>query len=80
MEDLNPEDINVLIDHPFGQVEVSLAKWMATGPGARPLIRPIAARRRSTGERLPLGVIPLRYRNDEESRRRIASGELESPW
>jgi hypothetical protein len=80
VEDLDPEEINVLIDHPFGHVEVSLAEWMATGPGPRPLVRPIAARRRSTGEQLPLGVIPLRYRNDEQSRRRIAEGELESPW
>lgn len=80
LEDLIPEDIIVVVGHPFGQVEISLAEWMGTGPGHRPLVRPIAARRRSTGEQLPLSIIPVRYRNDDESRRLIARGELEPPW
>lgn len=53
MEDLIPEDIIVVIDHPFGRVEVSLAEWVAKGPGPRPRVRPVAARRRSIGEQLP---------------------------
>lgn len=77
---IDPEDVVLTIDHPFGTVEASLAKWMATGPGPRPLVRPIAAKARSTGQPLPLSVIPLPYRNDEESRRLIAQGDIPSPW
>jgi hypothetical protein len=28
----DPDDIIVVIGHPFGEVEVSLAVWIATGP------------------------------------------------
>jgi hypothetical protein len=80
MSEHDPADVMVTIDHPFGTLEVPLAEWMSAGPGPRPLVRPVAARSKSTGEALPLEVIPLRYRNDEESRRLIAEGKLESPW
>jgi hypothetical protein len=74
------DDILVVIGHPFGDVEVPLADWIATGPGPRPLVRPVRARSRSTGQPLPLSVIPLRYRNDEESRQAIRDGLLDDPW
>ena len=74
------EDIWLVIAHPFGDLEVSLATWIATGPGPRVGVRPVSARRKSTGKALPLSVIPLQYRNDDESRNRIASGELLDPW
>ncbi len=77
--DLDPQDVLLYIDHPFGRVETTLADWMRTGPGLRARLRPIGARRRSTGESLPLTVVPMRYRNDEESRRLIAEGVLEPP-
>ena len=76
----DPQDLILTVQHPFGDLEVSLADWIARGPGPRPLVRPVAVRSRSTGEPLPLTTIPLRYRNDEESRRLIAEGVLESPW
>ena len=76
----DPQDLVLTIQHPFGDLDVSLAEWIAKGPGPRPLVRPVAVRSRSTGESLPLTAIPLRYRNDEESRRLIAEGVLESPW
>jgi hypothetical protein len=72
-------EIIVTIDHPFGTVEATLAEWIERGPGPRPLVRPTAARSALTGESLPLAVIPLRYRNDAESRRLIATGKLEPP-
>jgi hypothetical protein len=74
------EDIQLTIAHPVGDLKVSLATWILTGPGPRDRVRPIAARRKSTGEELPLTVIPLQYRNDDESRKLIASGELPDPW
>jgi hypothetical protein len=77
---LDTDDLLVTIDHPFGRIEVPLTAWMAIGPGPRPLLHPIAVRSRSTGQQLPLTVIPLQYRNDEESRRLIADGTIESPW
>lgn len=74
------DDILVVIGHPFGDVELPLAVWIATGPGPRPFVQPVRARLRSTGRPLPLSVIPLRYRNDEESRRAIREGLLDNPW
>jgi hypothetical protein len=76
----DPDDILVVIDHPFGEVEVSLAVWIATGPGPRPFARPVRARSRSTGRPVPLTVIPLRYRNDEQARQTIQDGLLDDPW
>jgi hypothetical protein len=73
-------DILVVVGHPFGDVEVPLAVWIATGPGPRPFVRPLRARSRSTGQPLPLTVIPLRYRNDEQAHQAIQAGLLESPW
>jgi hypothetical protein len=77
---IDPDDILVVIGHPFGDVEVSLADWIATGPGPRPLVCPVRARSRSTGLPVPLSAIPLRYRNDAQSRRAIQDGELDDPW
>ena len=37
----DPDDILVVIGHPFGDIEVPLAVWIAAGPGPRPLVRPI---------------------------------------
>jgi hypothetical protein len=68
------------VRHNFGNVEATLAKWMEIGPGPRRYTRPIAARSRLTREPLPLTVIPMAYRNDDESRRLIAEGKIQSPW
>lgn len=76
----DPDDILVTIGHPAGDIETTLTEWIARGPGPRRLVRPIAAKSRSTGESLPLTVIPLRYRNDKESRDMIANGTIEAPW
>ncbi|MGP3970502.1 hypothetical protein [Streptomyces sp. 6N223] len=77
---LSPDDILVVIGHPFGDVVVPLGHWIATGPGPRPYVRPLSARSRATGEPLPLSIIPLRYRNDEEARQAIRDGRVEDPW
>jgi hypothetical protein len=76
----DPDDVLLVIAHPFGDVETTLAEWMARGPGPRPLVRPVSARSRLTGEALPMTVVPLAYRNDETARALIAAGELEWPW
>ncbi|GAA4840893.1 hypothetical protein [Kitasatospora terrestris] len=73
-------DILVVIGHPFGDVECPLARWTATGPGARPYVAPCRARSRTTGEELPLTVVPLQYRNTPEARRAIRAGLLPNPW
>jgi hypothetical protein len=75
-----PSSIVVVIAHPYGNIEVSLAEWIATGPGPRLFVRPIAAKDRATGQALPLEVIPLQYRNDEDSIRLIVEGQLVDPW
>ncbi|BCB75665.1 hypothetical protein GCM10022251_27270 [Phytohabitans flavus] len=74
------DDILVVVGHPFGDVEVPLADWIASGPGPRPFVRPVRARSRLTGQPLPLSVIPLRYRNDERACRAIQDGLIENPW
>ncbi|HEU0239565.1 MAG TPA: hypothetical protein VFR11_09855 [Micromonosporaceae bacterium] len=76
--DLN--DILVTIGHPYRDIEVPLPTWIARGPGPRPLVRPMSARSRTTGKPLPLSVIPLRYRNNGQSRRLIRDGLLDDPW
>jgi hypothetical protein len=77
---IDPDDIIVVVGHPFGDVEVPLADWVAIGPGPRPYVRPLRARSRSTGQPVPLSAIPLRYRNDEQSRQAIQDGLFEDPW
>ena len=76
---VDPDDVLVVISHPFGDIEVPLAVWIATGPGPRPLVLPVQARSRSTGQPLPLSVIPFQYRNDEKSRQAIRDGLLDDP-
>ncbi|WP_132151387.1 hypothetical protein [Kribbella antiqua] len=78
--EIRPEDVEVLIRHPFGDLWPTLAEWMERGPGPRTALRPVAARSRLTGEALPLSVIPLRYRNDGASLAAIARGEFTDPW
>jgi hypothetical protein len=78
--ELGDDDIMVTIDHPFGTIETTLAAWIKTGPGPRYLLHPVAARRAGTNERLPLSVIPLRYRNSTLSRFLIRLGILKPPW
>ena len=78
--DINPTDILVTVAHPFGDIEMSLKKWIRIGPGLRPLVAPISARDRKTGNPLPIDVIPIQYRNNSESLRRVANGEFEDPW
>lgn len=35
MADLDPNEVLVSVDHPFGLVESTLAAWMRIGPGPR---------------------------------------------
>jgi hypothetical protein len=37
-------------------VEVSLEEWISTGPCERPLVRPVAAKKKSSGNSPPLSV------------------------
>lgn len=76
----SPDAIIVLLEHPHGNVEVSLRDWEQSGPGARKLVRPIDARDAVTGEKLGLGVIPLPLRNSVASRWLIKFGVLKNPW
>jgi hypothetical protein len=75
-----PEDVLLLLAHPFGDTWTTLADWIESGPGHRPLLRPVKARSRLTGEDLPLSVVPLQYRNDGAARLAIERGELKDPW
>lgn len=77
---IDPGDIMLVIAHPFGGVDVSLADWIVRGPGGRSGLRPVRAWSRSTRQGVPLSAIPLRYRNDEESRKAIRDGLIDNPW
>ena len=74
------EDVLLTIPHPFGTLELSLTAWMRHGPGPREFLSPESARSRSTGQSLPLTVVPLAYRNTKVSRALIAAGKIRSPW
>ncbi|MEU5883340.1 hypothetical protein [Spirillospora sp. NPDC047279] len=80
MDEGDLDDVIVVVGHPYADVEATLRAWMEIGPGPRARVRPKRAFRESTGEALPLAVIPLRYRNDVESRNAIRRGRVEDPW
>jgi hypothetical protein len=80
---LSPEehpDILVTVAHPWGDVEVPLNEWIRTGPGPRPYVGIIAARRQSTGREVPMAEIPLEYHNSPEARSLQRQGLLPCPW
>ena len=72
--------VQVIMDHPHGRVEIPLEEWILRGPGKRNLLRPVGALDKLTGNKLPLKVIPLRYRNNTFSKVLIAVGLLPKPW
>jgi hypothetical protein len=74
------DDVIVTVAHPWGDVETTLQTWITRGPGPRPLVRIVAAKRRSTGEPIPMDQIPLEYHNSPESRRLQRLGRLPTPW
>ena len=73
-------EIAVLIAHPAGNLEVLLDEWIKNGPGPRVFLRPISAKNRVSGQTLPLDVVPLEYRNNEESIVLIIDGKINDPW
>ncbi|MFJ9518491.1 hypothetical protein ACIRPK_09530 [Kitasatospora sp. NPDC101801] len=73
-------DVMVLIEHPAGDVACPLARWIKLGPGPRPYLRPSRAWSASTGEELPLTLIPFRYRNTRAARQAIRDGRIPDPW
>lgn len=74
------DDVILVIRHSWADFEMPLTEWMSReGPGPRNA-GPVSARSRSTGEPLPLTVIPAAYRHDRESRALIAAGRMASPW
>jgi len=73
-------DIVITVAHPVGDVEVSLVDWIRTGPGPRPYVSIVAARRRSTGDLIAMDEIPLEYHNTPEARSRQRQGLLPCPW
>ncbi len=70
----------VILEHPHGKLEVPLENWCRNGPGPRVYLRPIEVRRRGNDERLPLRILPFRYRNTPLSRFLIRVGLMSDPW
>jgi hypothetical protein len=79
-EDIPLGDLLVTVDSGWGEIEMPLGTWIERGPGPRLLVRPQSVRSKSSAAKLPINVIPLRYRNDEVSRRLIADGLIAEPW
>jgi hypothetical protein len=73
------DDIIVTVAHPHADIETTLRSWIDTGPGPRPFVRIIAARR-VNGEPVAMEAIPLQYHNSPESRRLQRLGLLTAPW
>ena len=73
-------DVEVTIDHPWGAIVAPLELWIARGPGPRPYVSIVAARRISTGDEIPLKQIPLEFHNSSKSRRLQRQGLLPCPW
>jgi hypothetical protein len=80
---LSPElyaDVVVTVGHPWGAVEVPLETWIRAGPGPRPCVRIIAARRLPSGAEVSPTEIPLEYHNSPEARSLQRQGPLPCPW
>jgi hypothetical protein len=73
-------DVLVTVAHPWGDAEVPLETWIRTGPGPRPYVGIVAARRLSTGSDVPLTEIPQEYHNSPESRSLQRQHLLPRPW
>jgi hypothetical protein len=73
-------DILVTVAHPFGDVNVPLETWIERGPGPRPFVGIVAAKRKTTGEPVPMAEIPLEYHNSAKSRDLQRKGQLRCPW
>lgn len=56
-----PEDILVTIEHPFGEIEATLAEWITKGADTRPGVRATHPRLKATGQPLPPESIPPEY-------------------
>ena len=74
------DDVIVTISQAFGTVDIPLSKWMANGPPGRSALRPRAPRSGSTGKPLAPTVVPLAFRNDDDSLKAILQGRVEEPW
>jgi hypothetical protein len=74
------DDIIVTIAHPWGDVPRPLSEWIAIGPGPRPLVEIVSAKRKDTGEPVDMAEIPLEYHNSRETRRLQRLGQLPMPW
>ncbi len=74
------DDIIVLVAHSWGNFERTLNQWIAIGPGERPFVEIVKARRESTNEPVDMAEIPLEYHNSPESRRLQRLGQLPAPW
>ncbi len=73
------DDVMVMLAHPWGDVEVSLAAWIQVGPGPRPVVMISRASRRD-GSLVRLEEILLRCRNAAESRGLQRLGLLQARW
>ena len=73
-------DIVVTAAHPWGDIEMPLETWIRFGPGLRPFVEIISARRVSTGAAVPLIEIPQEYHNSPEARSLQRQGLLPCPW
>ncbi|GLY06293.1 hypothetical protein [Actinoplanes sp. NBRC 101535] len=74
------DDVIVTVAHPWGDIDATLTEWASRGPGARPLVTIVRARRRSTGRPVSLEEIPLEYHNTRHSRTLQREGRLPTPW
>ena len=74
------DDVLVLVAHPWLDFHVPLPEWIRTGPGPRPYVRIVAAKRASTDEPVDLAEIPLEYHNSARSRDLQRRGLLPTPW
>lgn len=73
-------DIVVTVQHPWSDIEVPLPEWIRIGPGPRRLVQIVAAKRRSTGQDVPMDEIPLEYHNSAHARDLQRRGQLPAPW
>lgn len=80
MSTVDSADVEVRVDHPYGEMWIPLATWIEHGPGDRPHLRPVAAREAGSGAALPISVVPFRFRNTVLTRLLVRLRVMPEPW
>lgn len=80
MDNIQYSDYIVTLDHPYGKVELTLKEWSILGPDAEHNLTPSSLKEKKTEKKMPLKLIPFKYRNSFLSRLLMRFHLIPNPW